>query len=228
MARRQCLHARQIIPRGVAFRCAQEPRRGCTSKPAPPESSFWLCKHTWRRAAANTTRCLVGCSVGDLSALYLLSAYAPELSVATAVGISCTSGIATSMALETVTLRVTEGLAWRLAWRTAAGMSLLSMVSMELAENAVEVYLTGGTPGSMCGATFWAAIPPALLAGFLTPLPYVRAARRSRVASPGLFALAFYPCTATRISLDATLTIGMCAVRAQNYYMLRRYGRSCH
>ena len=55
---------------------------------------------------------------------------------------------------------------------------------MELAENAVELYLTGGQlAGCAAGAgggagfagasaAFWAALPPALLAGFLTPLPY--------------------------------------------------------
>ena len=64
-------------------------------------------------------------------------------------------GISTSMVLETVVLRVTEDLSWLLAWRTAAGMSLISMVSMELAENAVELYMmtSGGVdarPAAAC------------------------------------------------------------------------------
>jgi hypothetical protein len=75
------------------------------------------------------------------------------------------------MALETVVLRSTEQLSWRVAFRTAAGMSLISMVSMELAENAVELALTGGAV-SCTSAAFWQALPLALAAGFATPLPY--------------------------------------------------------
>ena len=83
---------------------------------------------------------------------------------------SCIAGVTTSMLLETVLLRITDSLEWQAAWRTAAGMSLISMVSMELAENAVELYLTGGLVS--CGDAFRQALPPALAAGFLTPLPY--------------------------------------------------------
>ena len=141
---------------------------------------FWSSQDVWQRAAKNTTRCLVGCSIGDLSTLYLLQAYAPELGLPATIAASCAAGITTSMLLETAVLRVTEEMAWSTAWRTAAGMSLVSMVSMELAENAVELYLIGGDAANMaaCAAaagsstTFWQAVPPAMLAGWLTPLPY--------------------------------------------------------
>ena len=121
----------------------------------------------WRRAAANTLRCLVGCSLGDLSALYLLQTHAAALPVAATVATACAAGIGTSLALETVVLRATEGFAWPLAARTAWNMSLVSMIAMELAENAVEIGLSGGV-----GCFSLAALPPALLAGFLAPLPY--------------------------------------------------------
>ena len=116
--------------------------------------------------------------------MLLLQAYYPDLSVAVTVATSCAAGIGTSLALETAVLRAREGFAWGLALRTAFGMSMVSMVSMELAENLVELYLTGGQLLTCAGATdaassgivvspaFWSALPPALLAGFLTPLPY--------------------------------------------------------
>lgn len=61
-----------------------------TSKGAPvsipPQStrsmlstSFWSCRSTWRRSGLNTLRCLVGCTVGDFSALWTLQSYYPEL-----------------------------------------------------------------------------------------------------------------------------------------------------
>ena len=54
----------------------------------------------------------------------------------------------------------------KLAFNTAIGMSIISMVSMEAAMNIVDVLLTGGAM-----LTWW-VVPIMLLAGFLTPLPY--------------------------------------------------------
>ena len=51
------------------------------------------------------------------------------------------------------------------AFSTAIGMSLISMLAMEIAMNTVDVVLTGGV-------IVWWVLPPMLLAGFITPLPY--------------------------------------------------------
>lgn len=76
------------------------------------------------------------------------------------------------MLLETVLLhRGKDRLPWPVAAKTAAGMSLISMITMEAAENAVDFYLTGGT---VCfdSPAFWAAAAASIVAGFLAPLPY--------------------------------------------------------
>ena len=52
------------------------------------------------------------------------------------------------------------------AFSIAIGMSLVSMISMEIAMNLVDIAMTGGammTPQ---------VILPMLIAGFITPLPY--------------------------------------------------------
>jgi hypothetical protein len=49
---------------------------------------FWKCRRTWRRAGVNTLRCLVGCTVGDFSALWMLQTYYPELGMTTIMGAS--------------------------------------------------------------------------------------------------------------------------------------------
>jgi hypothetical protein len=54
----------------------------------------------------------------------------------------------------------------RLAFKTAIGMSMISMISMEIAMNVVDVLITGGA------VLVWWVLPIMLLAGFLTPLPY--------------------------------------------------------
>ncbi len=52
------------------------------------------------------------------------------------------------------------------AFKTAIGMSFISMISMEIMMNIVDVSLTGGA------RMVWWVIPPMLIAGFLTPWPY--------------------------------------------------------
>lgn len=60
-----------------------------TTRPQPQQKlSFWKCRHTWKRATVNTTRCLIGCSIGDLSTMYYLMTYHPSVNAATSMSIS--------------------------------------------------------------------------------------------------------------------------------------------
>ena len=52
------------------------------------------------------------------------------------------------------------------AFKTALGMSFISMVSMEIAMNVTDVILTGGA------ILNWWVVPIMLIVGFLTPWPY--------------------------------------------------------
>lgn len=60
-----------------------------TSSPSLASSiDFWKCRSTWRRAAVNTTRCLVGCTIGDFSAMWSLQIFYPELGTSSIMAIS--------------------------------------------------------------------------------------------------------------------------------------------
>ena len=74
------------------------------------------------------------------------------------------NGILTSIILETFIL--SKQMELRQAFKTAVGMSLISMVSMEMAMNITDVLLTGGAVIKL-----W-VLPFMLFAGFITPLPY--------------------------------------------------------
>ncbi|KAH6999581.1 hypothetical protein EDB80DRAFT_724958 [Ilyonectria destructans] len=151
-------------------------QKSCASEKPPflfiSSPGFWNSRPTWNRASVNTLRCLVGCTLGDFTAMWLLQLNYPELGMGVIMPISMISGISTSILLETVMLRIgRDGLSWLAACKTAIGMSFISMITMEIAENAVDYYLTGGavsfnTPG------FWVAALVAMAAGFLAPLPY--------------------------------------------------------
>ena len=52
------------------------------------------------------------------------------------------------------------------ALTTALGMSLISMISMEVAMNLTDYLITGGAVLNLT------VIPIMLIAGFITPLPY--------------------------------------------------------
>ena len=107
----------------------------------------WRCRGTWRAASRNTAWCLLGCSIGDFGtiAFFQITGIAwPTLAI---MVLAIVNGLITSILLETAIL-------WRqlgpqAACRTAIGMSLISMIAMETAMNAVDVFLTGGrgSPG---------------------------------------------------------------------------------
>ena len=167
---------------------------------------FWNYRSTWKRAGINTLRCLVGCTLGDFSALWMLQTYYPALGMgkimAASSKLACSlqeqrqfnsngrfytvaSGITTSIILETVLLRRgVDQLSWPMAARTAMGMSMVSMVAMEAAENIVDYHLTGGVV-ALGDPKFWMAAAVSMTAGYLAPLPY-------------------------------------------NYHRLKKYGKACH
>ena len=133
-----------------------------TTKSVSPFS--WICRHTWRRSAINTLWCLAGCSIGDFGTIFFFQMTAIAWSTLSIMVLAMVNGVLTSIALETVVL--SKQMSFGSAFKTACGMSLISMLAMEAAMNAVDVAVTGGAT-----LTFW-VIPLMLIVGFLTPLPY--------------------------------------------------------
>jgi len=127
-------------------------------------SISWKCKHTWRRASVNTLWCLLGCSIGDFGTIYFFQITGIAFPVTGIMILAIINGLITSIMLETFIL--SRQMVLRLAFKTAIGMSMISMISMEIAMNVVDVLLTGGAM-----LTWW-VMPIMLIAGFITPLPY--------------------------------------------------------
>ena len=207
-----------LLSSRIQLNSMQSGTRNCRSRssessptaPRLPDSDFWRSKAVWKRAAVNTSRCLVGCTLGDFSAMFYLQSAYPALPLTTTMAFSSESthfpnqppssdnsslilpltqpvsaGLMTSFALETLFLKLgKDQMQWRTAAKTAANMSLVSMLAMEAAENVVDYALTGGVV-ALSSPAFWLAGFVSMAAGFLVPLPY-------------------------------------------NYVKLRRYGRACH
>ena len=87
-----------------------------------------------------------------------------NVSALVVMSLAIVNGIITSIALETLILL--RQMVLSAALKTALGMSLISMISMELSMNIVDLILVGGAQ-----LTIW-VIPIMLFVGFITPLPY--------------------------------------------------------
>ena len=124
----------------------------------------WTCPHTWKRASQNTLWCLLGCSIGDFGTIAAAQWAGLDWPVWLIMALAIINGLLTSIALETIIL--SRQMSLYDAFQTAIGMSLISMIGMELAMNLTDVFLTGGA------VLTWWVIPPMLIAGFIAPLPY--------------------------------------------------------
>ena len=125
----------------------------------------WSCKKTWSRSAKNTAWCLLGCSIGDFGTILFFQITKIPFQVLTIMILAIINGLVTSIILETFIL-VKQKLNFESAFKTAIGMSFISMISMEITMNLTDYLLTGGAI-----LTYW-VIPIMLGVGFLTPWPY--------------------------------------------------------
>ena len=129
------------------------------------ENFHWSCKHTWSRSAKNTSWCLLGCSIGDFGTILFFQLTQIPFPVLAIMSLAIINGIITSIILETIIL-LKQNFIFKNAFKTAVGMSLISMISMEAAMNLTDYLLTGGAM-----LTWW-VVPIMLLVGFVTPWPY--------------------------------------------------------
>ena len=124
----------------------------------------WTCRHTWPRASKNTLWCLTGCSIGDWGTILYFQLTEMPWPTLWIMLLAIVNGILTSITLETIVL--SRQMAFKTAFRTAMGMSLISMLAMEITMNVVDVALTGGAV-----LTLW-VIPVMFTAGFFAAVPY--------------------------------------------------------
>ena len=125
----------------------------------------WSCKQTWKVSAKNTFWCLLGCAIGDFGTILFFQLSEIPFPLIGIMILAIINGLITSIILETLIL-MRQSFPFYNALKTAAGMSLISMISMEIMMNLTDYILTGGAM-----LTWW-VIPIMLIVGFLTPWPY--------------------------------------------------------
>ena len=125
----------------------------------------WKCKHTWIKSAKNTAWCVLGCSIGDFGTILFFQLSKIPFPLIGIMTLAIINGLITSIMLETFVM-IKQKFSFLEAFKAATGMSLISMIGMEVAMNLTDYFLTGGAI-----LTLW-VIPIMLLVGFLTPWPY--------------------------------------------------------
>ena len=125
----------------------------------------WSCKNTWKLSAKNTAWCLLGCSIGDFGTILFFQVTKIPFPILAIMILAIINGLISSIILETIIL-IKQKMNFKVALRTAMGMSFISMISMEIAMNMTDYFFTGGA------ILNWWIIPIMLLVGFITPWPY--------------------------------------------------------
>ena len=125
----------------------------------------WQCKNTWRQSAKNTAWCLLGCSIGDFGTILFFQLSKIPFPVLGIMILAIINGLVSSILLETIIL-IKQNFNLKNAFKTAIGMSFIAMISMEVAMNLTDYFLTGGA------ILTWWVVPLMLIVGFLTPWPY--------------------------------------------------------
>ena len=134
------------------------------STPELSTLAWWRCNNTWKSTFRNTAWCLIGCAIGDIGTILYFQLYGPNWPVSAIMFLAIINGLISSILLETIIL--SRQMSFFIALKTASGMSLISMLGMEIAMNLTDIYITGGA------IITWGSVPFILLAGYIAPLPY--------------------------------------------------------
>lgn len=125
----------------------------------------WSCKATWKISSKNTMWCVLGCAIGDFGTILFFQLTQIPFPLLGIMILAIINGLITSIILETFIL-IRQNFTFINALKTASGMSLISMLSMEIMMNLTDYILTGGA------ILMWWVVPIMLIVGFLTPWPY--------------------------------------------------------
>ncbi len=127
---------------------------------------------SWAAARQATLHCLTGCAIGEVLGMV----------IGTSLGLHDAATVALAIALAFVfgyalTVRVVlrGGLPLRRAVQVALAADTVSILVMELVDNAVILAVPGAMEAGLTGFLFWGSLAGALAVAFVVTLPVNRA-----------------------------------------------------
>ena len=126
---------------------------------------------SWAMAAIATLHCLTGCAIGEVLGIVIGTAlgWGTAPTIALAVGLAFTFGYALTMHPL-----LASGLPVRQAVRTALAADTVSIVVMEISDNAVMLAIPGAMAAGLADPLFWGALALALAIAFVVTTPVNR------------------------------------------------------
>ncbi|MFP8907276.1 DUF4396 domain-containing protein [Streptomyces atacamensis] len=126
---------------------------------------------SWRTAAQATLHCLTGCAIGEVLGMVIGTALGLHdgVTVALAVALAFLFGYA-------LTIRgvLKAGLTLREALKVALAADTVSILVMEVVDNAVMLAVPGAMDAGLAGPLFWGALAFALAVAFVLTVPVNR------------------------------------------------------
>ena len=123
-------------------------------------------------AASATLHCLTGCAIGEI--LGLVVGTAAGLSNAVTIAQSIALAFAFGYLLSTLPL-VQSGIAFAAALKVVLAADTLSILTMEVVDNAVMAIVPGAMDAGLVNPIFWLSMMLALSAAFVVAFPVNRA-----------------------------------------------------
>ena len=125
-----------------------------------------------RAAVSATLHCLTGCAIGEVLGMVIGTAlgWGDWATVALAVGLAFVFGYA-----FTVGPVLRTGLSFRAAVKVALAADTVSILVMEVVDNAVVLTVPGAMEAGLDSALFWGSLAFALAVAFVVTVPVNRA-----------------------------------------------------
>jgi hypothetical protein len=127
---------------------------------------------SWATAARATLHCLTGCAIGEVLGMV----------IGTSLGLHDGATVALAVVLAflfgyALTMRgvLRAGLPFRAAVRVALAADTVSILVMEIVDNAVLLAVPGAMEAGIANAFFWVSLAAALAVAFVVTLPINRA-----------------------------------------------------
>jgi Sec-independent protein secretion pathway component TatC len=119
-------------------------------------------------AVAATLHCLTGCAIGEI--LGMVIGNVAGLSNLTTILISTALAFVFGYSLSLMPL-LKHGVEFKKAAMIVLAADTLSILSMEIADNAVMALVPGAMNANLVNPLFWATMPVSLFVGFLVAVP---------------------------------------------------------
>jgi Domain of unknown function (DUF4396) len=127
---------------------------------------------SWAAARQATLHCLTGCAIGEVLGMVIGTSlgWGDAATVALAVALAFVFGYAL-----TVRIVLRSGLTLRRAVQVALAADTVSILVMELVDNAVILGVPGAMEAGLTSLLFWGSLAGALAVAFVVTLPINRA-----------------------------------------------------